>query len=115
VISWSQDLYLYVYTNTEKRARAHTLNIHAMSGIRTQDPGFRVSEDSARLRSLGYRDRQLIRIEMQKEETGLSAYVLYESSDKRNKGSNEISTITFTILEFNISIHFFNRLKPSGH
>jgi hypothetical protein len=31
-----------------------------MSGIRTHDPGFRASEDSACLRPLGYRDRQLI-------------------------------------------------------
>jgi hypothetical protein len=53
VISSSQGLYLY--TNTEK----HTLilNIHALSGIRTHDHGFRASEDSACLRPLGYRDR----------------------------------------------------------
>jgi hypothetical protein len=30
-----------------------------MSGIRTHDPGFRESEDSAYLRPLGYRDRLL--------------------------------------------------------
>jgi hypothetical protein len=30
-----------------------TLNIHAMSGIRTRDPGFRASEDSACLGPLG--------------------------------------------------------------
>jgi hypothetical protein len=40
VISSSQGLYLY--TNTEKR----TPNIHALSEIRTHDPGFRASEDS---------------------------------------------------------------------
>jgi hypothetical protein len=52
VISSSQGLYL----NTEKRA--HTSNIHALSGIRTHDPGLRASEDSTCLRQLGYRDRQ---------------------------------------------------------
>jgi hypothetical protein len=61
VISLLQGLYLY--TNTEKRARAHThtqtLHIHALSGIRTHDPGFRASEDSACLRPLGYRDRRV--------------------------------------------------------
>jgi hypothetical protein len=41
VISSSQGVYLY--TNTEKR----TSNIHALSEIRTHDPGFRASEDSA--------------------------------------------------------------------
>jgi hypothetical protein len=53
VISSSQGLYLYKYTYTQ------TLNIHALSEIRTHGPDFRASEDSARLRSLGYRDRQL--------------------------------------------------------
>jgi hypothetical protein len=53
VISSSQGLYLY--TNTEKHT--HTLNIHALGGIGTNDPGFRASEDSACLRPLGYRDR----------------------------------------------------------
>jgi hypothetical protein len=47
VVSSSQDL----YTNTQ------TLNIHVLSGIRTHDPGFRASEDSAWLRPIGYRDR----------------------------------------------------------
>jgi hypothetical protein len=32
--------------------------MHALSAIRTHDPGFRASEDSACLRPLGYRDRQ---------------------------------------------------------
>jgi hypothetical protein len=39
VISSSQGLYLY--TNTEKWA--YTPNIHALSGLRTHDPGFRAS------------------------------------------------------------------------
>jgi hypothetical protein len=36
---------LYLYTNTEKGANTHTqtLNIHALSEIRTHDPGFRAS------------------------------------------------------------------------
>jgi hypothetical protein len=37
----------------------HTPNIHALSGIRTQDPSVRASEDSSCLRPLGYCDRQL--------------------------------------------------------
>jgi hypothetical protein len=63
MISSSQGLYLYI--NTEKRARArahahthtHTPNIHALSGIRTDDPGFWANEDSVCLRPLGCRDR----------------------------------------------------------
>jgi hypothetical protein len=52
VISSSQGPYFY--TNTKKK---HTPNIHALSEIRTLDPGFRASEDSTCLRPLGYRDR----------------------------------------------------------
>jgi hypothetical protein len=54
VISSSQGLYLY--TNTEKHTHTYTnTNIHALSGIRTHGPGFRASEDSARLRPVtGY-------------------------------------------------------------
>jgi hypothetical protein len=37
----------------------HIPNIHALSGIRTHDPGFRASEDSACLRPSGYRDLHL--------------------------------------------------------
>jgi hypothetical protein len=55
VISWSQGLCLY--TNTEKHAHTQTSKVHAVSGIQTHDPGFRASEDSARLRPLSYRDR----------------------------------------------------------
>jgi hypothetical protein len=53
---------LHLYTNTEKRTDTQTLNIHALSGIRTQDPGFRESEDNACLRPLGYRDRLCIQV-----------------------------------------------------
>jgi hypothetical protein len=67
VISSSQGLYLnteqhkhrinaYIHTHTH----THTPNIHALSGIRIHDPGFRASEDSTCLRPLGYRDRRLI-------------------------------------------------------
>jgi hypothetical protein len=52
---------LYLYINAEKRTHTQILNIHALSGIRTHDPGFRASEDSACLRPLGYRDRQAYR------------------------------------------------------
>jgi hypothetical protein len=60
VISSSQGFYLY--TNTEKHTHTQTLNIHALSGIRTHSPGFQASEDSARLRSLSYRDQQCNRM-----------------------------------------------------
>jgi hypothetical protein len=57
VISSSQGLHLY--TNTVKRTHStHTLNIHALSGIRTQGRGVRASEDSSCLRPLDHRDRQ---------------------------------------------------------
>jgi hypothetical protein len=49
---------LYLYTNTEKHTQ--TLNMHALSWIRTHDPGFRASENSACLRPLGYRDRPVL-------------------------------------------------------
>jgi hypothetical protein len=42
-----------------KHRRTHTqiINIHSLYGIRTNDPGFRASEDSTCLIPLGYRDR----------------------------------------------------------
>jgi hypothetical protein len=43
--------------NLQKNAHTQILNIHALSGNRTQDSGFLASEDSACLRLLGYRDR----------------------------------------------------------
>jgi hypothetical protein len=43
---------------TTKTQNKHIPNIHALSEIRTHDPGFRASEDSTCLRPLGYRDRQ---------------------------------------------------------
>jgi hypothetical protein len=55
VISSSQGL-LPVQKHRKTHTHTQTLNIHDLSGIRTQGPGFRVSEDSARLRPLGYRD-----------------------------------------------------------
>jgi hypothetical protein len=58
VISSSQDLYLYA--KTEKCTHTQTLNLHALSGIRTQDPGFRASDDTC-LRPLDYRDRHFHR------------------------------------------------------
>jgi hypothetical protein len=52
-----------------------TLNIHALCGIRTHDPGFRASEDSACLRLLCYRDRPLIDLILW---NFLQEYVLYD-------------------------------------
>jgi hypothetical protein len=45
-------------THTQNK-RIHTPNINALSALRTHGPGFRASEDSSRLRPLGYRDRQI--------------------------------------------------------
>jgi hypothetical protein len=47
------------YRTTQTQKNAHTSNIHALSGIRTHDHGFRASEDSSCLRLLSYRDRRL--------------------------------------------------------
>jgi hypothetical protein len=56
VISSSQGL--STCTQTQKNAHTtQTLNIHALSGIRTHCPGGRASEDSSCLRPLGYCDR----------------------------------------------------------
>jgi hypothetical protein len=48
---------LPVHKHRKTHTQTQTLNIHALSGIRTHDPGCRASEDSACLRPLGYRDR----------------------------------------------------------
>jgi hypothetical protein len=48
---------LYLYTNRKTHTHTQTLNINALSGMRTHSPGFWASGDSARLRTLGYRDR----------------------------------------------------------
>jgi hypothetical protein len=45
-------------TTQTQNKHIHILNIHALCGIQTHDPGFRVSEDSSCLRPVGYRDRQ---------------------------------------------------------
>jgi hypothetical protein len=58
VISSSQGLYLY--TKRKPHTHTQTLNIHALRGFRTHGPGFQASEDSARLRPLGYRDRHKV-------------------------------------------------------
>jgi hypothetical protein len=61
VTPWAGDQLVARPLPVHKHRRMHihtqTLNIHALSGIRTHDPGFRASEDSACLRPLGYRDR----------------------------------------------------------
>jgi hypothetical protein len=48
---------LPVHKYRKTHTHTQTLNIHALSGIRTHDPGFRASEGSVCLRRLGYRDR----------------------------------------------------------
>jgi hypothetical protein len=54
---WSARRKASTCSQTQKNAHTQTLNIHALSGIRAHDPGFRASEDSTRLRPPGYRDR----------------------------------------------------------
>jgi uncharacterized membrane protein len=56
VISPSQGLYLYTRQH-KRRINAHT-DIHALSGIRIQDPSVRAAEDSSYLKQRGHRDRQ---------------------------------------------------------
>jgi hypothetical protein len=56
VISSSRGLYLKTGQHKQNKY-IHIPNIHALCGIRTHDPGFRVSEDSSCLRQLSYRDR----------------------------------------------------------
>jgi hypothetical protein len=51
---------LPVHKHRKTHIHTQTLNIHAMSGIQTHDPGFRATEDSVCLRRLGYRDRPTI-------------------------------------------------------
>jgi hypothetical protein len=48
---------LRVHKHRKTHTHTQTLNIHALSGIRTHGPGFQATEDSARPRPLGYRDR----------------------------------------------------------
>jgi hypothetical protein len=45
----------------------HIPNSHDLCGIRTHDPGFRVSEDNACLRQLGCRDRNFVVIDCETE------------------------------------------------
>jgi hypothetical protein len=60
--SWTSDQFVakplpkHRATQTENK-HIHTLNIHALCGIRTYDPSFRASEDSICLRPHGYCDR----------------------------------------------------------
>jgi hypothetical protein len=53
------DLRQSVWLSARRKASTctQTLNIHALSWVRTHDPGFRASEDNACLRPLGYRNR----------------------------------------------------------
>jgi hypothetical protein len=61
-ISWTSDQPVarpvpkYRTTQAQNK-RAHTPNIHVLSGIRTHDHSVRASEDSSWLRPLGYRER----------------------------------------------------------
>jgi hypothetical protein len=60
VISLSQGLYLNTGQHKHRLKHIHIPNIHALWGIQTHDPGFRVSENSTCLRPLGYRDRLFV-------------------------------------------------------
>jgi hypothetical protein len=65
---------LPVHKHRKTHTHTQTLNSHALSGIRTHGPGFRASEDSARLRSLGYRDRRSGSTFLQNLDTHLPGY-----------------------------------------
>jgi hypothetical protein len=76
VISSSQGL--STCTQTQKNAHTLTVNIQALCGIRTPDPGFRASEDNACIRPLGYRDRHVLIIlsrKLQNSSLHKSSYV----------------------------------------
>jgi hypothetical protein len=47
---------LTVHKHRKTHTKTQALNIHALSGIRTNGPGVRASEESSPLRALGYRD-----------------------------------------------------------
>jgi hypothetical protein len=51
---------LPVHKHRKTHTHTQTLNIHAPSAIWTFGPGFWASEDSARLRPLGYHDRLVL-------------------------------------------------------
>jgi hypothetical protein len=53
---------LPVHKHRKTHIHIQTLNIHAMSRIRTHDPGFRESEESTCLTPLGSRDWPFIRV-----------------------------------------------------
>jgi hypothetical protein len=61
---WTDDQLVARPLPVHKHRKTHTypqtLNIHALSWIRTHGPGFRASEDSASPRPLGYRDWQAV-------------------------------------------------------
>jgi hypothetical protein len=62
VIGPLQGLHLNTGQHKHRIKRTHTSNMHAQSGIRTHDRSVRASEDSSRLRPLGYRDRLYLNI-----------------------------------------------------
>jgi hypothetical protein len=85
-------------TCKQKHRKTHKytqiLNIHALSEIRTHDPSFRASEDSACLRPLGYSDRlrsyreyfiSLI-LKYPKTEASISGFFLRVEVARRNGG-----------------------------
>jgi hypothetical protein len=59
-ISSSQGCYIHSEQH-EYRINAHNANIHALSGIRTQDPSVWVSEDSSSLRPRCHCDRRYLK------------------------------------------------------
>jgi hypothetical protein len=59
-ISQSQGLYLHTKQH-KHRINAHNTDIHALSGIRTDDPSVRASEDSSCLRPRGHCDSPFLR------------------------------------------------------
>jgi hypothetical protein len=62
--------------NDTNRINAHNTNIHALSGIRTHDPGVRTVEDSSRLRPRGHSGRPEPDITECKPNNSLTTFVL---------------------------------------
>jgi hypothetical protein len=60
-ISPSQGRYLHTEQH-KHRINAHNTDIHALSGIRTNDPSVRESEDSSCFRTLGHYDQRTMQI-----------------------------------------------------
>jgi hypothetical protein len=93
-------------TTQTQNKHIHTQNIHALSGIRTHDPGFRASEDSACLRPLGYRDRRYGLLLVKFSVYDLERIEVFIKSERKNRGS-----IKTQLISFNLPFNFLSELS----